>query len=485
MVIVGDDKMKVSEYYHLNRTQPELDFVDVDVVGDVRIFVDPRALRLLDSEWGAECRYLIQNCFKTVLDALRLGNDDQALLILSALREPNETHLGLSRGRAQGRALGNESAIDVADSLSQSVAARTGLLEDLEDTILMVENIGPDIISDMTTNIIRNPLIKYTQKMCEYYDIPLQNVASGRLWNPDSHEWFTMMVKQPVVNGRRLLLVPKSIVRLHIDYDPQEYYRLYILEHLRGIELSANTELVKLLKSGERRVPNKYLEKKYGVGKDTSLKITMQYPDILTKYRSDKNRVIGSPLSHLELAEATQSTLPNWDKLLQDVLNTPAGTEEANNYHIRIEKILSALFSPDLSYPEIERKIHEGRKRIDITYTNVATKGFFKWVGDYAPAPYVFIECKNYSREIANPELDQISGRFSPRRGKFGVIICRKLENKELFFKRCKDTLHDDRGLIIPLDDEDLNILIAQMKEIKRESGSYPLLKQIADNIIL
>ena len=28
--------MRVSEYYHLDRTQPELDFVDVDIYGDVR-----------------------------------------------------------------------------------------------------------------------------------------------------------------------------------------------------------------------------------------------------------------------------------------------------------------------------------------------------------------------------------------------------------------------------------------------------------------
>ncbi len=123
--------MRVSEYYHLDRTQQELDFIDVDVVGDVRVFIDPRALRLLDSEWGAECRFLLQNCFRTILNALGSGNEVEARHILRALREPNETHPGLSQGRAAGRALGNDSAIDVADSLATSVAVRTGLLEDL------------------------------------------------------------------------------------------------------------------------------------------------------------------------------------------------------------------------------------------------------------------------------------------------------------------------------------------------------------------
>ena len=98
--------MRVSEYYKLDRSQPELDFVDVDVVGDVRVFIDPRALRLLETEWGDECRSLLQNFFSSVLQRLRSGDTQGARELLTVLREPNETHLGLSQGRAQGRALG-------------------------------------------------------------------------------------------------------------------------------------------------------------------------------------------------------------------------------------------------------------------------------------------------------------------------------------------------------------------------------------------
>ena len=477
--------MRVSQYFDLRRTQPELDFVDVDVTGDVKVFLDPRALRLLESDWGAECRSLIQNCFRTIISALRTGDEAKARSVLSAFREPNETHLGLSKGRAQGRALGDDSAIEVADSLSESEAVRTGLLEDLEDTILMVEGIGPDIISDITTNIIRLPLIRYTQSVCGIYGITLQQVGSGRLWDPNINEWYTIMVEQPVANGRRLLLVPKSIVRFHMDYDPDEYYKLYLLEHLRGVELSANTELVKILKNGEKRVTKKDLVKKYGAGKDNTVKITRNYPEVLDHYRSDKRLLVGSPIDNIDLSIAIGSDLPNWDNLLADVLDIPYGNEAATTYHRNVEKLLSALLSTDLSCPEIEQKIHEGRKRIDITYTNVATKGFFKWIGDHAPAPYVFVECKNYNRDIANPELDQMSGRFSVRRGKFGIIICRKLQDKDLFMRRCRDTAADDRGIMIPIDDDDLKTMVEQMKDTNRTLGDYPLLKQRCDFILL
>ena len=203
--------MRVSQYYALGRTQPTLDFVDVDIIGDTRVFVDPRALRLLPSTWGDECVSLVQDFFTVVLEAIRGNRDTLARRLLRVLREPNETHLGLSRGRARGRALGHESARDVWDALGKSEAVFSGLLEDLEDTILMVEGISSDIISDITTNIIRQPLIEYTQSVAALYGIPLvPDVGSGPMWDPKRGTWFNEYVHLPKTEWGKLLLVPKN-----------------------------------------------------------------------------------------------------------------------------------------------------------------------------------------------------------------------------------------------------------------------------------
>jgi hypothetical protein len=239
--------MRVSQFYKLDRTQPSLDFVDVDIRGDATLFIDPRALRLLPSNWGQECVSLIQNYFRTVLNLINTNQHRRARDLLEMLREPNETHLGLSKGKAQGRAIGPESAHDVWDALSKSEAVRTGLLEDLEDTILMVDGISSDIISDISTNIIRGPLIKYTQQMAAYYQIPLvDEVDSGPLWNPLTSDWYSEFTSLPITRNGKLLLVPKVIVRRDMDYDVDEYYRYYLLVHLQSVELNANSELVQL-----------------------------------------------------------------------------------------------------------------------------------------------------------------------------------------------------------------------------------------------
>jgi len=477
--------MRVSEYFGLGRTQPSLDFVDVDIEGDTRVFIDPRALRLLPSKWGDECVSLIQNFFKTILLAIRDGQNDRAKALLRVLREPNETHLGLSIGKARGRGLGYESAVDVWQALSESEAVRTGLLEDLEDTILLIEGISSDIISDMTTNIIRGPLIKYTQERANYYGIPVtEEIDSGPLWDPAHKEWYSELVSLPMTDSGKLLLVPKAIVRRRMEYDYDEYYRHYLLVYLSELELKANTELVRLLKDGRRKVHKKDLKEKYGSGKKVLIRETLKYPEILQRYRRDKRKQYRPPLDHYEISESEGSPSPDWDALIANVLAIPVGHAHFGDYEKAVESLLTALFYPFLTNPQVQLEIHEGRKRIDITYTNMGTHGFFGWLAQHYTAPHVFIECKNYGSELGNPELDQMAGRFSPSRGQFGIIVCRGFADKKLFTKRCRDTANDNRGFIIPLDDSDLIQLTRASKE-DPDFYNFYLLKKRFDELVM
>ncbi len=259
-------------------------------------------------------------------------------------------------------------------------------------------------------------------------------------------------------------------MRLKMEYDPNEYYRHYILEYLRDVELSANSELVQLLKDKRRRVTKKSLQEKYGTGKEVIVRETLKHPELLGRYRSDKQTHARPPLSHEEIAELSGAEEPDFDALLQAVRAVAPGAEGASAYHRAIENLLSPLFYPSLVNPRREFPIHQGRKRIDIQFTNAATSGFFLWLAKHqkAAAAYVPVECKNYVRELGNPEFDQLAGRFSPNRGRFGLLVYRGYEDKERYWDSCRDTARDDRGFIVPLDDEDLERLVQE-----RGGGSW------------
>lgn len=218
--------MRVSEHYGLRKTQAGLEFVDVDIEQDIPVFISPRAIQTLPTPWAHECVSLIQSFFTRVLELIRTDQNAEARALLEQLREPNETHLGLSTERSRGHALGSQSANSVWHELSQSEAAKSGLLEDLEDTVLLVPGISDDIVSDITTNIIRRPLLRYTQEIAEKYGIPLiEGVATGPQWNPQALLWEDKFDRMPIAGLGKLLLVPRSIVRRQMSYDVNEYYR--------------------------------------------------------------------------------------------------------------------------------------------------------------------------------------------------------------------------------------------------------------------
>ena len=465
--------MRLSQHFKLERSQATLDFVDVDTVADTPVFISPKALTILPSEFGDECVHAIQNFFQTVLELIRTGCNGNAERLLRTFREPNETRFGLSKGKARGRAIGTSSAHDVWEALSKSEAAKSGLLEDLEDTVLMVEGINVDIISDITTNIIRKPLIRYTQRMCDQYGIPMErDVDSGPLWNARDKAWYSKFVAMPVASGERILLVPKAIVRTHIQYDSGEYFRHFLLTHMQQAELAAKTELVEIIRSGRgkkrrerRRVTKKSLIKKYGSGKRAIVRETLKHPEALARYRAIKRDEKHLPLTLDDIASIEGAELPDWDKLISNIRPTPVGQQDATRYEKNVEGLLTALFYPNLTNPIVQHGIHNRRKRIDITYTNMALNGFFKWVATHYPAAHVFVECKNYGNEVGNPELDQLSGRFSPSRGQIGPLVCRSFQDKQMFVKRCIDTAKDSRGFVIALDDDDLKLLTAARKD--------------------
>jgi hypothetical protein len=464
---------RVSVHYNLRRGQESLEFVDVDVSGDTMLFIDPGSIRLLDTSMSHACASLLQSFFGHVLQCVHRGNDSEARDLLASLNEPNETRLGLSRGRSAGHGMGEGLAELFWGALSRSQAAQSGLLQDLEDVALFVDQIDRDIISDVVTNIIRDPLIDFTITMAGKYDIPTVEGITMSVWDRRNACWMERVVPLPMADDRPLLLVPRAFVRRRRGtYSAGKYYDHYVLPFLQQQHFSAGSSLVRILRDGTRRPPYKKTLRKINPDvKPTNVTVTLENGGLLESYRDDAVRQFET-IDHEDLAKATNREL-DWDKLLQGVLAVPAGKKHATDYHKAVECLLTAVLYPALDFPLNERELHEGRKRVDIWYTNIARHGFFYWVhAVHATAcPFVVVECKNYSSAIKNPELDQLTGRFGVQRGFLGIMCYRGRDDKASVTARCKDAAKDGRGYVIALDDEDLKALVQERKESEDGQG--------------
>jgi hypothetical protein len=478
--------MKISRHFRLGKTQYELDFVDIDLDNDTPLFIDPYFLSIRRDRWSMGATGSIRNFFQKFIQHLKAGRQDEALEIFSELSEPNETRLGLSQGRSQGRGVGDGDSKKIFDSLLASRAVQTGVVEDIEDCRVFVDGIDKDKVSDMTTNIIREHLIVYTQRQCRLCGIPLTaGVSSGSIWNRQHRRWEAEHTDMLVVGGRKLLLVPKGIVGFSLKYTGQEYHQHFVLNFLQSENLRLNTALVKVTNPAKgpkvRYVTKKSLiETGHSFDKDYLTSFTAQHPEVFAKFKDLTKRKVHS-LANEDLTESHLGDVV--DHLIAKLAAIPPGRDNATEYHRLIAGILELVFYPKLTNPQLEREVNDGRKRIDIVFDNAADRGFFfRLTRTYqTPCQFILIECKNYSDDLRNPELDQMIGRFDLNRGKFGIIVCRTLDDKALFMRRCTDTLRAGQGVIVPLIDEDIVAILQSLKNGQRDPEEAVLMRKFRE----
>jgi hypothetical protein len=456
--------MKISQIFSLGKSQAELDFVDIDVDYDTPLFIDPSFLAKRQDRWSIDASRTISHFFELVLDLLKNDKIKEAKVYFDYLHEPNSTCLGLSRGKPRGRGVGKDNTDAIFNSIIKSKAVKTGLIQDIEDNIIFVEDFGKDKLSDMTTNIIRKHLIEYTQAQCNLHNIPLnKDVPSGYYWDIADADWTNIYTEMLVIQGRVILLIPKGIVSYKSEYVPEKYYDHFVLNFLENEQLKLNTVLVQRRANGTRYVTKKSLKNKYPNSKEFLRDFTLKHPAVFKKFKSQ------TKYKSLDNADFESRDIEKICRILiEELKKINAGNDDATKYHNLIKGILELIFYPNLINPIKETEIHQGRKRIDITFDNASIIGIFKRLSDNMkiPCQFIMVECKNYSSDPKNPELDQLSGRFSQNRGKVGFLVCRTIDDMELFIDRCIDTYKDDRGLIIPLVDKDLITILENIKMI-------------------
>ncbi len=474
---------RLTGYFDLDMTQGSVDFVDVDVDGDVPVYIDPTAIRHQAGIWAEACVASLQSFFGCLISAIKADDRTRLEDLIFPLVEPNETHLGNSQGQPRGRSLGSRvKADELISTLRKSKAVESGFLRDLEDSALMVEGIDKDIISDITTCVIRRQLIEYTQQQCNFHGISMDLQESGPIWDIGVERWVTDVVELPRASDNKLLLVPKSIVRARLTTDKGRYYRGYLRPYFED-EVLANPKvgLVRVLKNKTMKVILGALDAELGTSKPDIISNTEKHPEALDQYRGSLRSEDSGPFPDEILAERIGAEVENLRDLLGEMRSVSPGTAGANLYHRCVARLMTAIFNMSLGNQKIERCIHNGMKRIDITYDNIARHGFFDWLARHFQASTVVVECKNYGHDAGNPEFDQLAMRFAPNRGRFGILACRAFEDKERALARAKAIATDGNGFVIVLDDDDFERMVDDLEAAGRNFDrrlAYPLLRE-------
>ncbi len=258
---------------------------------------------------------------------------------------------------------------------------------------------------------------------------------------------------------------------------PQRHPRLGVLQARTPAALFGVRVYKKDIEKQEKR-------RRAGGSKAIAARNTIKYPQILDNYKAAKKGTYRPPEFIEFLAEKVGTAKPNWNKLLKAVTDCTPGKADATRYHKAIEALLTALLQPSLVDPQMEKDIAGNTKRIDIRYRNMARGGFFRWFADgHQKIPWVAIECKNYKEDPKNPEVAQIAGRLTKKRGLLGFLVCREIKDRKTWLKRCREELNNQDRYIVGLDDALLTQLVAARK-VDDAAAFTKILTDLIDELV-
>lgn len=189
--------MKISRKYQL--PAQKLDFVNINLAKDNKIFIDPVKIKNGTSEIHKTCYKKIDSFIQILLELSRKREYKKLLEIIDNFHERNETRLGYSLESTYGKSFGENGGRDLVKLLAKNETVSNGKVEDIFDCLIMVPNIGEDKVSDLITTIIFLDLIKYTQEQCNLWKIEMKNVSISKLcWNADNETWIKVKKQLPI-----------------------------------------------------------------------------------------------------------------------------------------------------------------------------------------------------------------------------------------------------------------------------------------------
>ncbi len=297
--------MNFSTFHHLPITgHNDIDFVDIRLETDTPLYVDPERISLSNHPIASYASDCIDDFFSTLCQVAAERNSERLYYMLSFGREPNETHLGLSSFRSQGRGSSPEILMPIVEEMISEQLFDKGLITQLADLHLWTPNFGYDRLSDLTTNIIREPLINYTREQYKHWGILDMDKSTtvSCTWNSTIHQWEEKEFPQITSGKRQTLLVPKVFVGKSMLSSPGELLQKYALRYRQQEHLDIRSNLchLKVNKNGVKTLtpPTKKEIRSFEI-KGTSeksylLKMGYRYPGILNEFHTDHKNLYHS-----------------------------------------------------------------------------------------------------------------------------------------------------------------------------------------------
>lgn len=222
----------ITQAYSLSIDEKDLDFFDANLFYDTALFIDPFLLKTSSVKEENELFKRFGMFFKHVYDlSLRAKEerDINKMYNLLSFSEPKETCLGYTRNSHQGSGPSRSFAKALTDFFLKSSIKRVIVSDESypdgqfnPDILTLVsKDMGPDGISDMTTHLIMDYLITYTQEQCKKLNIETKSLPLSQIFDYEEMNWtngrYVMLPENLIKPGIPIIFVPKRLLRMDCE----------------------------------------------------------------------------------------------------------------------------------------------------------------------------------------------------------------------------------------------------------------------------
>jgi hypothetical protein len=288
----------ITQYYGITGG---VDFLDVGLSKDNLLFVDPHSIRLQAGVFASQANHCTSTFFDEItrcVISVDPKDKTRGLELLQRFKEPKETRLGYSENGIDGHGAASVigEAIWVALSTNLNAFVQVGLMKLLEDVPVFVENVANDITSDLTTRIVFEPLVQFTQSMVSRHP-EFKTGGQGvqtcvrQVWDPAGLSWIDKPLDLPVADNKPLVLVPRDWARGDLLMSSGRYYDTTMLSFVQDEETVIDVSTGKPL-----RPPKDTLKKRPTLarGTGTIIRVTQRAlagnTDLLDRFRAFVNQ---------------------------------------------------------------------------------------------------------------------------------------------------------------------------------------------------
>lgn len=222
--------MHITDYLGLPRGHAAISFVDITTERDTRLFLDPCLIERGDDDLSRQATALIEDYEDRLYADMRSGR----WLVTAAFEEAHEIHetkLGYGNGK-NGK---GKTPDGMRDSLNGLCLLANGIvtISKIQDMSVFVEGFAEDCMSDLLTNILRLLLCQFTAEQMRAFGKEPSGNQDITAWDAQEHNWATHHRPYWLVDGQKVLLVPKGWVRKIHLFNAHQYLCGVIIERIR------------------------------------------------------------------------------------------------------------------------------------------------------------------------------------------------------------------------------------------------------------